>query len=230
MDDPNLTTIAIDGPAGAGKSTVARFLAHKLGYTYLDTGAMYRAMTWQAIRENVNIEDEEALTELAQRTRIELVPHERGTRVFVNGREVTNEIRSPGVTDKTCFIDKVPGVREIMVKMQREIGRAGRIVAEGRDMGTVVFPDAACKIYLGASVKERARRRLRDLKQRGIAARLDDVMRDIVVRDEKTMRRKIAPLRQAEDAIRIDTTNLSTHEVVDTIRAIAESKRHGNLK
>jgi cytidylate kinase len=225
MDNPNLTTIAIDGPAGAGKSTVARLVAQKLGYAYLDTGAMYRAMTWQAIHENVDLEDETALTELAQRTNIELAPHEQGTRVSVNGREVTDEIRSPEVTDKIHLIDKVPGVRQVMVQIQRDFGRAGRIVAEGRDMGTVVFPDAACKIYLDASVDERARRRLRDMQQRGVDAKLDDVKRDITARDEKTLQRKIAPLRQAEDAVRLDTTNLSTDEVVNRICAIAESRR-----
>jgi len=225
MDDPNLTTIAIDGPAGAGKSTVARLVAQKVGYTYLDTGAMYRAMTCQAIHEKLNLEDEAALTQMARRTRIKLSPHERGTRVFVDGREVTDEIRSPEVTDKTHLIDKVPGVRQVMVQIQRDLGRAGRIVAEGRDMGTVVFPDAACKIYLDASVDERARRRVLDLQQRGLDAQLDDVKKDITARDEKTMQRKIAPLRQAEDAVRLDTTNLSTDEVVDRICAIAESRR-----
>ncbi len=225
MDNPNPTTIAIDGPAGAGKSTVARLVARKLAYTYLDTGAMYRAMTWQAIHEKVNLDDEEALTQLAQRVRVELVPDEHGTRVFVGGREVTDEIRSPEVTDKIHLIDKVPGVRQVMVQIQRDFGRAGRIVAEGRDMGTVVFPDAACKVYLDAGVDERARRRLHDMEQRGVDARLDDVKRDIMARDEKTLQRKIAPLRQAEDAVRLDTTNLSTDEVVNRICAIAESRQ-----
>lgn len=228
MDNPKLTIIAVDGPAGAGKSTIARLVARKLAYTYLDTGAMYRAMTWQAIHENVNLEDEAAITELAKRTRIELVAHERGTRVFVNGREVTDEIRSPEVTDKTWFIDRVPGVREVMVRMQRDMGRSGKIVAEGRDMGTVVFPDAACKIYLDASLDERARRRLHDLEESGVGAQLEVVKRDIMARDEKTMRRKIAPLRQAEDAVRIDTTNMSIDDVVERICAIAESKRRGD--
>jgi cytidylate kinase len=225
MDDPNLTIIAIDGPAGAGKSTVARLLARRLSYLYLDTGAMYRAVTWQALHEKADLDDGDALAELARRTQLKLVPDAKGIRVFANGREITEEIRSPEVTSKVSYIDKVPGVREAMVKLQREFGRAGRIVAEGRDMGTVVFPDAACKIYLDASVDERAGRRCQELRERGVDACLEEVKRDIVARDAKTMQREIAPLRQANDAVRVDTTDLSVDEVVDEIGKIAESRR-----
>ncbi len=229
MDDPNATIIAIDGPAGAGKSTVARRLAERLSYLYLDTGAMYRAITWQALNEQVKLEDADALTELARRTTLGLVPDANVTRVLVNGRDVTDEIRLPAVTNAVTHIDKVPGVRQHMLQLQRAFGRNGRIVAEGRDIGTVVFPEAACKIYLDASLEERARRRLHDLRQRGVDAQLDEVKKDIAARDAKTMQRSIAPLRQAEDAVRVDTTNLSVDEVVETIRAIAESKQRDAL-
>jgi cytidylate kinase len=145
--------------------------------------------------------------------------------VFANGRDITDEIRSPEVTENIWHIDRVQGVRDVMGQLQREMGRPGRIVAEGRDMGTVIFPQAACKVYLDASVDERARRRVRDLQQRGVNASLEEVKRDILARDEKTLNREIAPLRQAEDAVRIDTTHLSIDEVVKKILALAESKR-----
>ena len=229
MGDPNHTIIAIDGPAGSGKSTVARLLAQRLSYLYLDTGAMYRAITWQALHEKVDLEDEHALTELVGRTTLELLPDPNGTRVFVNGREITAEIRTPPVTNAVTYIDRVPGVREAMLQLQRGFGRSGRIVAEGRDIGTVVFPEAACKIYLDANLDERARRRWLDLKQQGVDARLEDVRQDVDARDAKTVQRKIAPLRQAEDAVRVDTTNLSVDDVVEKIRAIAESKRRDTV-
>jgi cytidylate kinase len=229
MDDPNSTIIAIDGPAGAGKSTVARRLAERLSYLYLDTGAMYRAITWQALGEKVDLEDDDALIELAGRTTLELVPDAEVTRVLVNGRDVTDEIRLPVVTNAVTHVDKVPGVRQSMLRLQRAFGRNGRIVAEGRDIGTVVFPEAACKIYLDASLEERARRRLQDLRQRGVDADLEEVKKDIAARDAKTMQRRIAPLRQADDAVRVDTTNLSVDEVVERIRAIAESRQRDAL-
>jgi len=202
---------------------VARLLARELSYLYLDTGAMYRAITWQALHEKVDLEDEHALTELVGRTTLELLPDVNGTRVFVNGREITTEIRSPEVTKAVTYIDRVPGVREAMLQLQRGFGRSGRIVAEGRDIGTVVFPEAACKIYLDASLDERARRRWLDLRQQGVDGCLEDVRQDVDARDAKTVQRKIAPLRQAEDAVRVDTTNLSIDEVVEKIHAIAQS-------
>ncbi|MCD6506236.1 (d)CMP kinase [Candidatus Poribacteria bacterium] len=207
--------IAIDGPAGAGKSTVAKKLAERLGLLYLDTGAMYRALTLKAIELGVKPEEEEKLIKLASQTRIEFDP--TGRRIFMDGREVTDRIRSPEVDKVISDYVKIPGLRRVMVQKQRELGKEGGVVAEGRDIGTVVFPDADLKIYLDASPRVRAIRRWRELKAKGIEISLDEIERDIIARDLKDSTRKVAPLKPAPDAIRLDTSDMSVDQVVEEI-------------
>ncbi len=206
--------IAIDGPAGSGKSTASRLVAEKLDYLYLDTGAMYRALTWKAIRENSDLTNEKNLVELAKKTTIKLT---KDRKVFVDGTDVTVPIRDPELTKRVYYIARVPGVRECMVALQREIGKAGGVVVEGRDITTVVFPDAKTKIYLDASVAERVGRRHKELKDRGYSAEVDEVEKELHSRDEEDRGRKIAPLRIAKNAVVIDTTHMDIDRVVETI-------------
>ncbi len=206
--------IAIDGPAGSGKSTVSRLVAEKLDYLYLDTGAMYRALTWKALQENSDLMDEKSLVELAKKTIIKLT---KDRKVFVDGTDITVPIRDPELTKRVYYIARAPGVRKCMVALQREIGKARGVVVEGRDITTVVFPDAETKIYLDASVAERVRRRHKELKDRGYNTAVDEVEKELHSRDEEDRGRKVAPLRIADDAIVIDTTHMDIDRVVETI-------------
>jgi cytidylate kinase len=211
--------IAIDGPAGSGKSTVSRLVAKKLGLLYLDTGAMYRALTLKAMRESLDLEDAAALVEMTENTKIRLEPESSGdaTKVFLDNKDVTRQIRTPELTENIKYIARVPGVRECMVKIQRSIGEKSGAVLEGRDTTTVVFPDAAYKFYLDADINERAKRRFRELKALGMNATLEEVLQDAERRDKSDQTRSVGALKRAEDAIYIDTTNLSIDEVVGKI-------------
>lgn len=210
--------IAIDGPAASGKSTVGRLVAKRLGYLYLDTGAMYRALTLKAIESGVDLKNEKPLIDLARKTQIDLKVGRGGElKVFLGERDVTHEIRAPEITNKVSYIAKVGGVRERMVNLQRRISQKKAIVVEGRDIGTVVFPEADKKFYLDANFKERARRRYKELCQSGRSVPLENVEEEIRIRDEKDRTREIAPLRKAFDAIHLDTTHLTIEEVVDRI-------------
>ncbi len=213
--------VAIDGPAGSGKSTVARMAAEKLGFLYLDTGAMYRAATWKAMRSGADFEDAGALAASAAGTDIRF---EDG-RVFVDGEDVTEEIRTPEVTGNVYRLADVQGVRDAMVLLQRKLGAEGGIVAEGRDIGTIVFPGAEIKIYLDASVSERALRRWRELEKKGLDVPLREVERDIRERDSRDRNRKIAPLKVAEGAVVLDTTDMTVEEVVGAVTDIAAAGR-----
>jgi len=214
-----LPIIAIDGPAGSGKSTAARNLARALGFRFLDTGAMYRAVTWKAIRDGVDLNDPEALVRLTRGTRLRLEPVDGGTRVFVDGADVSDAIRSEAVSRQVYHVAGCAGCRALIVGMQREFAAGGGVVAEGRDIGTVVFPDAEVKFFLQADARERAGRRVAQLAQRGERADLHAVMRDIAMRDRRDSERELSPLKQAPDAIVVDTTDNSEEQ---TLRALVE--------
>lgn len=210
--------IAIDGPAGSGKSTVSKLVAKKLGCTYIDTGAMYRALTLKALNTATNLKDQKALVRLSAQSKIDLKNYDDGgIKVFLDGREVSREIRTLPVTNNISYLARTPGVRANMVKLQRKLGKNGWAVLEGRDIGTVVFPKADCKFYLDASIKERARRRYRELKEAGEKVSLKNLEQEIKIRDTHDKTRKVAPLKIAEDAICIDTTNLTINKVVNMI-------------
>jgi pantoate ligase/cytidylate kinase len=213
--------IAIDGPAGAGKSTVSRRVAQELGFIYLDTGAMYRAITWLVMENNLNVDDEKLVEQLVNTAEIELLPSDDlniPVTVKVNNQDVTKEIRTPAVTAKVSKVAAQKAVREKMVTLQQEYGKQGGIVAEGRDIGTNVFPEAEFKIFLTASPLARAKRRLIDLENQGENnINLEQLITDIEQRDYLDSTRDIAPLKKAEDSIELITDNLTIEEVVNKI-------------
>lgn len=209
--------IAIDGPVAVGKSTVAKGLAARLDYLYIDTGAMYRAVTLAAMEKGIPLNDSEAVTALAQQLDIRLERTEKGLRTFCNQVDVSEAIRSPEVSRNTSPISETAGVRERLVQLQQEMGKQGGVVMEGRDIGTVVFPHADFKFYLVAEASERARRRHAELSNSSHKQDLDAVLRDLEERDRRDQTRKIAPLRRASDAIEVDTTHLTLEEVIEKI-------------
>lgn len=212
--------IAIDGPASAGKSTVAKILASDLSYIYCDTGAMYRVLTLQALKHDINVEDESKLVALLKDTEITFEPDGDQQKVFLNGQEVTTDIRQPNVTNAVSAVSAHKGVREELVRRQQEIAKAGGIVMDGRDIGTAVLPDAEVKIFLVASAKERAERRYKENISKGIDTPLEVLQKEIEDRDYKDSHREVSPLVQAEDAVLLDTTSLSIDEVVGKMKEI----------
>ncbi len=208
-------TIAMDGPAGSGKSTVARRVAEKTGYLYLNSGAMYRAVTLLAVRAKVTRTDVKKLIELAHACRIDFA--DNGKITLLNGEDVSRLIQTPEIDKAVVDIAKIPEVRDAMVKQQRRIGKNGGIVVEGRDVTTVVFPDAEIKLYLDASVQERAKRRFLELQAKEIDCTVEQIEREIRERDEKDVSRAHSPLRPADDAIIIDTTHKTQNQVVELI-------------
>lgn len=209
--------IALDGPAGSGKSTTAKILAARLGFIYLDTGAMYRALTYFALKSNIAPSDGPKLAAIAEKVPIEFETHEDVNRVFINGEDVTTQIRTPEVTLHVSEVSAHKDVRTAMVAKQRRMGKKGSIVAEGRDTTTVVFANADVKIYLAASVKERAQRRLLDLTKMGISTTLEEQEADIVRRDGYDSNREHSPLKKAPGAFTVDTTDMTIESQVDFI-------------
>jgi len=207
--------IAIDGPVGAGKSTIARLVAQGLGYTYIDSGAMYRALAWAARRDGIAADDQTRVSELVEEVRIRIRPRADGlNQVIVNGDDITSEIRSPDISQLASRLSAMPPVRRRMVALQQEMARDGCVVMEGRDIQTVVLPEAEVKIFLTASAEERARRRWEELRGRGREADLQHVLADIEARDARDTTRADSPLKPAPDAVHVDTDGLTIEQVV----------------
>ena len=220
-------TIAIDGPAGAGKSTVARMLARRLGFLYIDTGAMYRAVALKAQRTGMPLSEPDGIAALARAARIRFRAGTGGgeQRVFLDGEDVTEAIRAPEVAAHSSAVSAIPGVRSALVALQQTLGAQGGVVMEGRDIGTVVFPNAEVKIFLTASPSERAERRHKDLVARGTAATLEEVRRDQDERDWRDATRSVAPLAPAQDAVIIESDGLTPEDVVEEILARIDARR-----
>ena len=223
---PNGIIIAIDGPSGAGKSTLARLLAGRLGYMQIDTGAMYRAAALLIDRGGVDLSDASAVELFCRGIDIRLeMSHGRHT-VIANGRDVTDLIRSPEMSLLTSRVAALAPVRDALMKSQRQMGNNGGVVLEGRDIGTVVFPDAELKFYLSASAEERGRRRFEELTAKGERVTLEETVADVIKRDQQDSNRDLAPLRQADDAVSIDSSHLSIEEVLDMMVNIHNHTLH----
>ena len=217
--------ITIDGPAGAGKSTVSKVLAQKLSYVYLDTGALYRAIAYKILEEGIPPDNESLLSDLCNRTNIHLKNIDGNLNIFIDSEDVTDRIRTEKVGLLASTVSAMPVVREVLLSIQREAGEKGGIVAEGRDMGTVVFPEADCKFYLDAGTEERVKRRYKELITRGNKADYEEIRRDMIVRDRQDQGREIAPLKPSQDAIIIDSTNISISGVVEKMLSIIRGYR-----
>lgn len=215
--------VAIDGPAGAGKSTIARLVAERIGYAYIDTGAMYRSVAWKFLQTGAEF-DEKLISELAETMLIEFKPEASVNRVFVDGQEVTAAIRSTEVTANVSRVAAIGAVREAMVAQQRRMGEKGGVLMDGRDIGTVVFPHAQLKIFLTASVDERAMRRYKELTAKGENIALEQLKKDIAERDRQDSEREISPLRQAEDALLLDTSDMTIEQVAAYIQKLVRER------
>lgn len=215
--------VAIDGPAGAGKSTIAKLAAEKLGYAYIDTGAMYRSVAWKFLQTGKAF-DEDFISGLSKTMLIDFKPEAKINRVFVDGTEVNDAIRTPEVTAIVSRVAAIGAVREAMVDQQRRMGEAGGVLMDGRDIGTVVFPNAQLKIFLTASVEERARRRYAEMVAKGQQVDLQQLQADIAERDKQDSERAISPLRQAEDALLLDTSDMGISEVTDRILQLVQER------
>ena len=217
-----LQLIAVDGPVAVGKSSVGQLLARRLSFFFFDTGLMYRAFTWKVLKLGISPVDEKELSQLASITRFDFVPHQEGyLSPFIDGEDVSSQLLYPEIEEKVSMVSKVAGVRQVMVSEQRRLAQRGKVVMAGRDIGTVVLPWAELKIFLIASVKERANRRYKELLGRGEKADYDVILAGLKRRDENDSHRSVSPLKPAADAIIIDTEELSLQQVVDKIYALA---------
>ena len=216
--------IAIDGPAGAGKSTIARLAAGQLGFIYVDTGAMYRAMALYFLRRGANLADEEAVGAACKDIHVEIRYEAGEQQVLLNGENVTGQIRTDQVGNAASAISKYPAVRAALLELQRSLARANSVIMDGRDIGTLVLPDADLKIYLTASTAVRAMRRYKEFLEKGVDCTLESVEQDVIRRDEQDMNRATAPLKQAEDAVYLDASDMNISQVVDKILSLARER------
>ena len=216
--------VAIDGPAASGKSTTAREVAKKLGYTYIDSGAMYRAVTLQALHDKIPVEAQQEVAQLAQRIEMKFGWNNARTIIFLDGKDVSDKIRTPLIDQKISPVAANPQVRKILVEKQQQLGRSGGVVMDGRDIGTVVFPQAELKIFMMARVQERAIRRQKELEQKGIKVDLEQIVADMEYRDQQDTGRSHGPLKKAADAVEIDTTGLTIPDQVERIYQLAVQK------
>ncbi len=216
--------IAIDGPAGAGKSSIAKLAAEKMNYVYVDTGAMFRTMAYYFLTNGIDPKEEEQVNDNCNAIRIDIQYQTGEQHIFLNGKDVSKEIRQEEVGNNASIVAKYPKVREKLLELQRSLAASTDVIMDGRDIGTVVLPDAECKIFLTASPRVRAERRYKELVEKGESCDLAQIEKDIIARDEQDMNREIAPLKQAEDAILIDSSDLSIEEVVNRIMELAEKE------
>ena len=217
--------IAIDGPAGAGKSTIARKVAAELSIIYVDTGAMYRAIGAYAIRKGVDTKDTESVAALLPEISLELsYSEEQGQRIFLNGEDVSTEIRLPEMGMAASNVSAIPDVRAFLLEQQRSMAKRQSVIMDGRDIGTVVLPDAEVKIFLTASPEERARRRWKEFSEKGLPDTYEEILADVIRRDEQDMNRPIAPLKQADDAVLLDSTELNFAQTVEKVKEIIKER------
>lgn len=217
--------IAIDGPAGAGKSTIARRTAQELSFIYVDTGALYRALAVFLVDEGVSPEDTEKVKEAVKSVKVSIAYENGEQQVLVNGKNVTDRLRAESVGNMASTISAIPAVRAALLDLQRDLAKAHDVLMDGRDIGTNVLPDAELKIYLTASVETRAERRYRDLQEKGVEKPLSEIKKEIEERDRRDMTRAIAPLKQAEDAVYLDTSHMNIDEVVEAIRKLYRERK-----
>ncbi len=217
--------IAIDGPAGAGKSTIARRTAQELSFIYVDTGALYRALAVFLVDEGVSPEDTEKVKEAVKSVKVSIAYENGEQQVLVNGKNVTDRLRAESVGNMASTISAIPAVRAALLDLQRDLAKAHNVLMDGRDIGTNVLPDAELKIYLTASVETRAERRYRDLQEKGVEKPLSEIKKEIEERDHRDMTRAIAPLKQAEDAVYLDTSHMNIDEVVEAIRKLYRERK-----